>query len=139
MSGMFDNRKPVLDFVTCSHEDTLVVPMSVCAQCDVALGRQYSFFVAPVVEKKKETILEEAAWLVNGPRRAEYGHPKVNFSQIAAMWQTLFQEKLCGQITADDVALAMILLKVCRGKQGYKKDTATDLAGYAQCWELVNE
>ena len=89
-----------------------------------------------------ETVLEEAARLVNGPRRAEYGHPKTNFQDIANMWSTI----LCCpgrspflKVTPDEVVLMMMALKICRGKQGYKRDTAVDIAGYAQCWELVNE
>jgi|ERR1700723_2867586 len=97
---------------------------------------------------KKETILEEAARIVNGPRRQEYGHPKENFNDVAQMWTIVLREKLLGRnklsnelepITPDDVILMMLCLKICRGKQDYKRDTAVDIAGYAQCWELVNE
>lgn len=87
--------------------------------------------------EKKETILEEAARLVNGPRRAEYGHPKENFKDIAMMWTAIMDGD--GIVTPDQVILCMIALKLCRAKQGYKRDTAVDVAGYAQCWELVNE
>jgi hypothetical protein len=93
---------------------------------------------------KKETVLEEAARLVNGPRRAEYGHPKDNFNDIADMWTVILHKKLLSggrfnRVDVDDVILMMIALKLCRGKQGYKRDTAVDIAGYAQCWELVNK
>jgi hypothetical protein len=85
---------------------------------------------------KKETILEEAARLVNGPRRAEYGHPQDNFSDIAKLWRVLLRDE---RITAENVVQCMIAFKLCRAKQGYTRDTAVDIAGYAQCWELVNE
>lgn len=89
---------------------------------------------------KKETILEEAARLVNGPRRQEYGHPKENFKDIASMWNIYLREKLPAMsITASDVTMMMTLLKVCRAKQGYKRDTAADLCGYGQCYGLVND
>lgn len=88
----------------------------------------------------EETILEEAARLVNGPRRQEYGHPKDNFADIAKMWTVVLSgTDVSKGITSDQVILMMICLKVCRGKTGYKRDTAVDLAGYAQCWELINE
>lgn len=92
-------------------------------------------------DEKKETILEEAARLVNGPRRAEYGHPRNNFEDVAAMWSIIIgvDGDLNRRLTADQVILMMVALKLCRGKTGYKRDTAVDIAGYAQCWELVNE
>jgi hypothetical protein len=110
-------------------------------QCDnINCGSIVDSWDLPALEKQKETILEEAARLVNGPRRAEYGHPKDNFEDVAKMWQILLRDKLVGPgITPDDVILMMLCLKICRGKTGYKRDTATDIAGYAQCWELVNE
>jgi hypothetical protein len=89
-----------------------------------------------------ETILEEAARLVNGPRRAEYGHPKTNFAEIAEMWSVILSvpgRSPFLRVTSDEVILMMLCLKICRGKQSYKRDTAVDIAGYAQCWELVNE
>jgi hypothetical protein len=99
------------------------------------------FIFSEETEPKKETILEEAARLVNGPRRAEYWHPRENFQDVADMWTVILRrnddENLI--ITRDEVILMMLCLKICRGKQGYKRDTATDIAGYAQCWELVNE
>jgi len=79
--------------------------------------------------------LEEAARLVNGPRRQEYGHPKKNFADVASMWTVILDHT----VTPDQVVLMMSCLKICRGKTGYKRDTAADLAGYAQCWELINE
>jgi hypothetical protein len=91
---------------------------------------------------KEETILEEAAKLVNGPRREEYGHPKYNFKDIADMWTVVLRLNDSRPeiiVEPNDVILMMIALKICRGKQGYKRDTAADIAGYAQCWEMLNE
>jgi hypothetical protein len=90
---------------------------------------------------KKETILEEAARIVNGPRRKEYGHPKVNFQEIAGMWNVVLKRTPTHEvaITPDQVILCMIALKLCRAKQGFTRDCFVDIAGYAQCWELVNE
>lgn len=93
-----------------------------------------------MLEEKKETILEEAARLVNGPRLQEYGHPKESFQDIADVWNILLSGKIGNdKIGPHDVIKCMMALKLCRTKQSGGRDNFVDLAGYAQCWELVNE
>jgi hypothetical protein len=88
------------------------------------------------VEDLKETILEEAARLVNGPRRAEYGHPKENFEDVAKIWRVILRDE---RITAENVVQCMIALKLCRAKQGYHRDSYVDISGYSRCAEMLNE
>lgn len=88
---------------------------------------------------EKINILQAADYLTATDRRKEYGHPKENFKDTAAMWNVVLREKLNVTITPDEVVLMMICLKVCRGKQGYKRGTVSDIAGYARCWELIRE
>lgn len=87
--------------------------------------------------KSDETVLEEAARLVGGDRRKEYGHPKDNFKDVAAMWNVILEPQQ--KITVSQIALCMIAWKLCRAKGGYKRDTGVDLAGYAYTLDLVNE
>ncbi|QGJ90203.1 hypothetical protein PBI_SHEAKEIRA_55 [Mycobacterium phage SheaKeira] len=83
-----------------------------------------------------ESILEEAQRLIHGERNKNYGHPRDNFSDIAA----LFSGYLERPISDIDVANLMILVKVARVKDaGYHRDSFTDIAGYAGCVERIYE
>ncbi|WP_228794713.1 DUF6378 domain-containing protein [Nocardia cyriacigeorgica] len=83
-----------------------------------------------------ESILEEAQRLIHGERNQNYGHPRENFSEIAA----LFSGYLGKEITDIDVANLMILVKIARVKgTGYHRDSFTDIAGYAGCVERIYE
>lgn len=81
-------------------------------------------------------VLAEADRLVHGDRQAEYGPPALNFQRIAGIWAALFPERAW---TGADVALAMAGVKLARGAQGAKRDTAVDLAGYAALWAELGE
>lgn len=86
-----------------------------------------------------ESILKEAEKLVGGARRQEYGHPIDNFADIAKMWSVILSDDGPVTVTSQQVIDCMIALKLCRAKQGYKRDTYIDIAGYARCAELINE
>lgn len=86
-------------------------------------------------ETGPETILEEAERIVNGPRRQEYGGCLESFERIAAMWSAYVGVALTGE----DVAMLMVLLKVCRAKQGQHRDSLVDIAGYTRCVTLMQE
>lgn len=90
---------------------------------------------------ESKNILQEADELTAGDRRKEYGHPKDNFKDIADMWGIILRKtrEYDLKISPDEVVLMMLCLKICRGKQGYKRDTTVDLAGYARCLELLHE
>lgn len=83
-------------------------------------------FKAPALERS--AILKDADALITGDRQAEYGPPSVNFQRIADLWAVLFPER---QWTPGDVARAMAAVKLARTPEGFKRDTAVDLAGYA--------
>lgn len=77
---------------------------------------------------KREEVLETAKNLICGDRADEYGDARDNFNSIAMLWT----EYTGHIITAKDVAVMMILLKVAREKNGRPKDdTYIDIAGYA--------
>ena len=80
-------------------------------------------------------ILQEADSLTSGARQHEYGHPKENFERLAKLWSVT----LGVELTAHQVVLCLIQLKVCRGIQGYKRDTYVDIAGYARCAEMLED
>lgn len=83
-----------------------------------------------------ESILREAERLIHGERNKNYGHPRDNFADIAA----LFSAYLGREITDIDVANLMILVKIARVKgTGYHRDSFVDVAGYAGCVERIYE
>lgn len=79
------------------------------------------------VEASPESILAEAERIINGPRKEAYGPPKESFDKIAAGWSLIVGTP----VTAKQVALCMIWLKVVRHTQGAGRDDLVDIAGYA--------
>lgn len=73
-------------------------------------------------------ILHEAYELINGQRQTDYGPPAASFQRIASFW-TIYLHK---EISAKDVAMLMLLLKVARECSGQgTHDSLVDIAGYA--------
>lgn len=81
-----------------------------------------------------KTILEEAQEIVQDQRQKDYGDVTSTFNRIASLW-TAYTGVL---ITPLDVAQMMILLKVARGKNNYKRDNLVDIAGYAYCADILH-
>lgn len=78
----------------------------------------------------RESILNRAIECVCGKREQDYGTPEDNFSRIATYWSA----HLGMEITAEDVAVMMALLKIARIGTGTATDDSwVDLAGYAAC------
>lgn len=82
-----------------------------------------------------ESILQEAERLINGDRAAQYGDAKENFGDIAKGWSVLFKT----HVTAEQVAIAMIWLKMCRFNHKEGRDSIVDIAGYAGCVEKIQK
>lgn len=75
----------------------------------------------------RSEVLFEAEALVNGPRQAHYGPPKVNFQRIADRWsQTLGGIK----IEPWQVCVMMADLKLARLAEGPHRDSFVDGCGY---------
>ncbi len=80
-------------------------------------------------------ICRKAADIVGGDREAQHGPKERNHKNIALMWNAYFRKKgMSAFVTAEDVALMMVLLKVARTNFGsYNSDDYVDMAGYAGC------
>lgn len=72
------------------------------------------------------SILTEAEQIINGPRRDAYGPVEESFERIALTWSGI----LGHPITAQQVALMMIGLKVCREANSHHRDNLVDIVGY---------
>lgn len=65
-------------------------------------------------------------------QRAEhYGDPRPNMERTAALWSAY----LGHEVTAHDVAVCMILVKVSRAKVSAHADNYVDIRGYADIAE----
>jgi hypothetical protein len=85
------------------------------------------------LQKPTTSVLEEAQ--VVDERMKSYGHPADNFQNISELWSTFTGVV----ITAEDVAMMMVLLKVGRLMNGYHRDSVVDGAGYFRTLEIVHE
>lgn len=78
----------------------------------------------------REEILHEAEKCVCGQREQDYGTPENNFQLIANLWSIY----LGHDVTAIDVAMMMVMLKIARIRTGGGSgDSFVDIAGYAAC------
>lgn len=75
---------------------------------------------------KNNTILDEAKTAVYGDRQNAYGPVSENFGRIAALWSVV----LGAPVTAEQVALCMVQLKVARELHKPNRDNLVDGAGY---------
>lgn len=82
-----------------------------------------------------QTVLEEASAVVDGPRRADYGHPYDNHGRTAAMWSAF----LGVTITRRQVCMMNVLQKCARDASRPIRDTLVDIAGWSRNAELCEE
>ncbi|HRQ75567.1 MAG TPA: DUF4406 domain-containing protein [Phycisphaerales bacterium] len=82
----------------------------------------------------EESILDCAKRLTSGVRNSDYGHPAEDFDRTARMWSGILASKLReGEtISALDVPLCMIAVKLAREAHRHKRDNLVDIAGYAR-------
>jgi hypothetical protein len=83
-----------------------------------------------------ESALEEAQRLVHGNRGADYGHPIDDYTRTGRIWGAILgipdiDPRIC--------CLMMAGVKVSREVNKHKRDNLTDLAGYAECAQMVAE
>ena len=73
------------------------------------------------------TLAADAVQAVTGPRQRDYAHPSVNFQRIANLWSVILDV----DITAEQVALCMIQVKIAREINRHTRDNIVDLIGYS--------
>ena len=91
----------------------------------------------------KEEILRQAKELITGDRNDTHGDAYRNHAEIAEFWNIFLDKKLkpMAIITAEDVALMMVLMKISRNSQGKKSnlDNFIDMCGYAAIAGEIND
>jgi hypothetical protein len=87
----------------------------------------------------QESVLDEAKRITSTDRQSDYGHPRDDFARTALMWTGIFGGKLREgeSITASDVPLCMIAVKLARQAHRHKRDNLVDIAGYARTAAMV--
>mgnify|MGYP000005323402 FL=1 len=82
-----------------------------------------------------KNILEETINIVTGQRQEDYGDKITNHQNIANLWSSYLDKK----ISAHDVAICMLLVKVARLKNKKTHDCYIDMAGYAAIAGEIND
>ena len=83
--------------------------------------------------------LEEAAGLIGGDRRRDYGTASENFDRIARYWNQWLEKKLRAPLDARDVGILMVLLKLAREMNTPKRDNLVDAVGYLGCLGQIDD
>lgn len=83
-----------------------------------------------------ESALQEAQRLVHGDRGEAYGHPIDDYTRTGRMWGAILG---IGDIDPRVACLMMAAVKISREVNAPKRDNRVDLAGYAECAQMVAE
>lgn len=87
---------------------------------------------------KSTRCLNAAATAVQA-HAMSYGPQDVTFKRIAELWTAMGLKCDNGPVTAQDVVIAMVLLKVARQMHASNADNWVDMAGYAACGAEVDD
>lgn len=83
---------------------------------------------------EEKTILQQAQEAVYSDRASDYGTVTANFNIIADFWKIILKQ----DITAEQVGMCMIAIKMARHMNKFKLDNLVDIAGYAATLEKLN-
>ena len=86
----------------------------------------------------EDLAILEALRVVSSERRRDYDDPLPNHERIAQIWNVQIEPKLSRDLSARDVALMMIGLKLAREAFTPKEDNIIDVIGYAQCVQFID-
>ena len=84
---------------------------------------------------KTREYLDTAAKIVTGQRQMDYGDKYQNHENISKLWSAYLGNK----VSAHDVAICMLLVKVARLKHRTTEDCYIDMAGYAAIAGEIND
>lgn len=82
-----------------------------------------------------EDLAAYAARLVNEDRAALYGHPLDNLTRAASIWSVILNTP----VTAEQVSLCMVGLKIARQVHRETPDNIADAVGYLLTYGMIGE
>lgn len=90
-------------------------------------------------DSPRKEFLQRVAQLVCQDRNRQYGDPEDNFRNIASIWNVVLGPKLKEPLNSQDVAVAMVGLKLGRYPSNPSHlDNLLDGAGYLAClYDLI--
>lgn len=80
-----------------------------------------------------EDVAAYSARLVSDDRQDEYGHPFDNLDRAARIWSVILDT----EVSAEQVSLCMVGMKIARQVHKPKSDTVVDIIGYALTLHMV--
>lgn len=83
---------------------------------------------------RAETALEEAGRLVYGDRGTAYGHPIDDYERVGRMWGAMLG---IPDIDPRIACAMMVAVKLSREVHKPKRDNRVDVAGYAECVDMI--
>ena len=83
--------------------------------------------------KMNRTILDEARAVVYEDRRFRYGQPYSEFCKVAKIWESILNIT----VTAEQVGLCLVGLKLVRESFKHDKDNLIDICGYCCCIQEI--
>jgi hypothetical protein len=84
-------------------------------------------------------ILTEAHGLIYGNRQHDYGSPLENWQKTADLVNAMLAHKLAEPLTAEDLVLMMVQVKIAREIHKPKHDSRVDGAGYFGVLDMIVE
>ena len=104
---------------------------------DLEVHARLAFTAGGSLIVEPENILQEADRLTSaaGKRPGDYGHPRDNLQLTADLWAPI----LGVEVTAEQVALCMIQLKIARECHKPGRDNLVDIAGWSRTIERLAE
>lgn len=82
-----------------------------------------------------EDLAAYAARLVNEDRAQLYGHPLDNLTRAANIWSVILDV----DVTAEQVALCMVGMKIARQVHREQMDNVADAVGYLLTYGMIQE
>jgi hypothetical protein len=140
LPGWEDSRGAKLEYLVARELGCVVIDAVTLRTLENAPSAMVALRRLRLVEPPpNESILDEAKRITEGVRRAEYGAPADDFGRAAYMWTGILAHKLRdGQaITAMDIPLCMVAIKLARQSHHHKRDNLVDIAGYARTAAMV--
>ncbi len=105
-----------------------------CGSSDIPSDQRGSLGHPSIMNDPRDIALY-AAELVSGDRQDAYGHPLDNLTRASKIWSVI----LGCEVSAEQVALCMVGMKIAREVNQSKPDTVVDGIGYFLTLGMIQE